>query len=85
MIWTLHVAGPAAKALKRIPQKDVEHIRFALKSMQENPFAGDVVALKGQPTAFRRRVGNWRIFFDLYADQRFLVVTNIKRRTSTTY
>ena len=53
--------------------------------MRDDPFAGDIVRLKAQPTAWRRRVGNYRIFYDVYLDHRMVVVVAIKRRTSTTY
>jgi len=53
--------------------------------MASDPFGGDVRPLKDQPTAFRRRVGDWRIFFDVYPDRRMLEVVHIVRRTSTTY
>jgi len=33
----------------------------------------------------RRRVGNYRIFYDLFLEQHLIVVTVIKRRTTTTY
>jgi mRNA-degrading endonuclease RelE of RelBE toxin-antitoxin system len=35
--------------------------------------------------AWRRRVGNYRIFFDLYPDQLMVDVIEILRRTSKTY
>jgi mRNA-degrading endonuclease RelE of RelBE toxin-antitoxin system len=54
--------------------------------MRENPFGGDVVRLKGQQeTAWRRRVGDWRILYDIYVSKRLIVVTAIVRRTTTTY
>jgi len=53
--------------------------------MEANPFAGDVASLQHQPTAFRRRVGDWRIFFDVYPDRRLVEVVDIRRRTTTTY
>ena len=53
--------------------------------MQEDPFRGDIKRLQGQPTAWRRRVGNYRIIYDLYLDERLIVVNGILRRTSTTY
>ena len=53
--------------------------------MQEDPFAGDIQRLKSQPTAWRRRVGNYRIIYDLYFEERLIVVSGILRRTSTTY
>jgi mRNA-degrading endonuclease RelE of RelBE toxin-antitoxin system len=53
--------------------------------MQSNPFTGDIVRLTNQPTAFRRRIGDWRIFFDVYSDRRLIEVVFIERRTTTTY
>ena len=50
-----------------------------------DPFGGDVQPLKGHPATFRRRVGNWRIFFDADRDHRTIDITDIVRRTSTTY
>jgi mRNA-degrading endonuclease RelE of RelBE toxin-antitoxin system len=51
--------------------------------MAEDPFTGDIKRL--EPDAWRRRVGNYRIFYDLDIDERTIVVTGIERRTSTTY
>ena len=53
--------------------------------MEENPFSGDIVRLKGQANAWRRRVGSYRVLYDLYAHDLLIVVTAIIRRTSTTY
>ena len=53
--------------------------------MAHSPFTGDVQQLKNQPTAFRRRVGDWRIFFDVYLERRVVDVPDIRRRTTTTY
>jgi mRNA-degrading endonuclease RelE of RelBE toxin-antitoxin system len=54
-----------------------------LDELQDDPFAGDVKRL--QPAGWHRRVGNYRIFFDLFSTERRIVVTAIVRRTSTTY
>jgi mRNA-degrading endonuclease RelE of RelBE toxin-antitoxin system len=53
--------------------------------MQEDPFHGDIKRLGGQPSAWRRRVGNYRIIYDLHAGTQLIVVAGILRRTSTTY
>mgnify|MGYP002392197958 FL=1 len=53
--------------------------------MSEDPFAADVARLRGLPTAWRRRVGDWRILYDLHPDRGLNVVASIRRRTSTTY
>jgi mRNA-degrading endonuclease RelE of RelBE toxin-antitoxin system len=53
--------------------------------MQSNPFSGDLVRLIAQPAAWRRRVGSYRILFDVDYEQRSVAVTAVLRRTSTTY
>jgi len=85
MPWNLHVARPVEKKLDRMPQKDRERIIAALDAMRENPFRGDIARLKNQPTAWRRRVGDWRIFFDLFPERQLIEVVAIRRRTTTTY
>ena len=85
MTWNLQIAGPARKDLRKLPEKDQSRVKAVLAEMQEDPFRGDIVRLRAQPTAWRRRVGNYRIFFDLYPEQLLIVVVAVRRRTSTTY
>lgn len=85
MQWKIHVARRAEKQLNHFPGKDRERILAALQMMREDPFSGDIARLKGRPLAWRRRVGSYRIFFDLYPDQLLIEVVDISRRTSTTY
>ncbi|HEY3744473.1 MAG TPA: type II toxin-antitoxin system RelE/ParE family toxin [Bryobacteraceae bacterium] len=83
MNWILLVTQPARKALARLPERDQHRIVAAMDRMAEDPFTGDIKRL--EPDAWRRRVGNYRIFYDLDIDERTIVVTGIERRTSTTY
>jgi mRNA-degrading endonuclease RelE of RelBE toxin-antitoxin system len=53
--------------------------------MEQDPFSGDVIPLTNERSAFRRRVGDWRIFFDVYRERTLVEVTDIERRSSTTY
>jgi len=53
--------------------------------MCHNPYHGDVQFLKGSDNALRRRIGDWRIFYDLEPEHKVIVVTGIKRRGSNTY
>ena len=84
MEWAVVLAGPAKKALKRVPTGDRTRVLTALGEMQQNPFQGDIRKLRGLP-GFRRRVGNWRILFELVPERHHIVVAAIERRTSTTY
>lgn len=85
MAWNLQITGPAQKEFQKLPANDQKRVRAALLAMQEDPFGGDIKRLKGQPTGWRRRVGNYRIVYDLYFEARLIVVAGILRRTSTTY
>ena len=84
MDWTVVLAGPARKSLKRIPTSDKTRILATLAEMQQNPFQGDIRKLQGL-RGFRRRVGDWRILFEVVPERRHVVVAAIERRTSTTY
>lgn len=83
MNWTLLVTKPARKDLARLPRQDQVRIERALDAMQRDPFSGDIKRL--EPSGWRRRVGNYRVFYDLSIAERLIVVTAIRRRTSTTY
>ncbi len=83
--WTVVLAGPARKALKRIPAQDRERIHAALAGIAADPFQGDIKYLKGQKDTLRRRLGDWRIFFRLVQRRKHILVSAIERRTSTTY
>ena len=83
--WSVLVEARAHKIIERAPRPERERLRKALAEMQLDPFAGDVVRLKHERTAFRRRVGDWRIFFDVYHQEGLVKVPVIERRSSTTY
>jgi len=83
--WTVRSAPRARKAVARAPRQEQERLRAALKAMEHDPFTGDIARLHNQPTAFRRRVGDWRIFFDVEPEHRLVEVRSINRRTTTTY
>ena len=85
MAWTLRIAKRAEKELRKIPAKDRERILAALRAIEADPFSGDVARLINQPAGWRLRVGNYRVFLDLYPDQSVVDILRVKRRTSTTY
>ena len=85
MSWTLRLARQAEKRLEKIPAKDRGRILSALQQMCANPFSGDLVKLKNERATWRRRVGNYRIFFDAYPEQLLVDIVEITRRTSSTY
>jgi mRNA-degrading endonuclease RelE of RelBE toxin-antitoxin system len=53
--------------------------------MARDPLAGDVVVLRDYPVGYRRRVGPYRVLFDVDQATHSVQVQEIERRTSTTY
>ena len=85
MRWTIQIARLAQKPFAKAPAKSQRLLRAALEEMQQNPFSGDVVRLTSERSTWRRRVGAYRIFFDVYPERRHIDVVDISRGTSTTY
>ncbi len=85
MPWNVLLAKSAEKQLSKLPARDAERVIAALRQMRDDPFGGDIVYLKGEQGALRRRVGNWRIIFELDTKSHTVFIIAILRRTSTTY
>jgi mRNA-degrading endonuclease RelE of RelBE toxin-antitoxin system len=56
----------------------------AVQDLPANPFAGDIEKMEVEGV-WRRRVGVYRIFYEIISAQKVIYVFNIKRRTSSTY
>lgn len=85
MSWRLAVDPSAHRQLRRFPKKDAGRIRLALNALESNPFSGDMQKMKGEDSVWRRRVGSYRIKYELYVASRIIYVYEIKRRGSNTY
>lgn len=85
MIWKLEYGRNVPKSLRRLPLDDHRRIVEALSAMQDDPLQGDVQPLRHNPIGYRRRVGNYRILFDLDLATGTVLVHDVLRRSSTTY
>jgi len=81
--WHVVVNKSAQKQIDRIPVKDAERISEAVEGMSYNPFQGDIVKLGD--CRWRRRVGNYRIMYNILPDRRIIFIYDVRRRTSSTY
>lgn len=82
--WVLIVAPAVRKALKRFPRRDQVAVDGAIVRMRDDPYYGDIQKYGGE-NAWRRRVGAYRISFEIHQNIRTVLVFELKRRTSTTY
>lgn len=85
MPWGLLIAKPATRDLREPSRDDLQRINAAFEAMRSDPYSGDVKFLRGSGGTLRRRVGAWRIFFEVHRANRTVVILAVKRRSSTTY
>lgn len=71
--------------LGKFPVDDNDKILEVVKSLPSDPYIGDITKVKGEENLWRRRVGAFRIFYELIPDERIIDVLRIECRTSTTY
>jgi mRNA-degrading endonuclease RelE of RelBE toxin-antitoxin system len=85
MTWTVIVAHSAHKQLAKLPAPERQRILDVLAEMERDPYSGDLKRLTNYGVAFRRRVGVYRILFDLNVEDAWIEVVSIERRGDDTY
>ena len=65
-------------------EKAIEKAR-ELPEPDQDIAAAEIKFLRGTDREMRRRVGPWRIMFDVRADTRIVVIHDVERRGSNTY
>ena len=84
MNWRSKIAKRVLKQIKRVPKKDVKRLLFVIDELSENPYYGDIEKVEGEKDVWRRRVGNYRILYEVYPKEKFISVFNVERKTTTT-
>lgn len=85
MSWRLTFSRNAQRSLRRLPPDVRRRLDGTFAEMARDPLSGDVVVLRDYPVGYRRRVGPYRILFDVDQATHSVQVQEIERRTSTTY
>ena len=83
--WELRVDEKVFKALKKIPKPEVKKITDTIRALPDNPYAGDIQKVRGEETTWRRRVGEYRIFYEIYQQESRIDVRWVERKGSKTY
>lgn len=83
--WVVKADPSVAKALKRIPKNDKERLISTIQGLENDPYAGDIQKIKGEENVWRRRIGSYRIFYEIAISENLVLVFHVERRTSTTY
>ena len=71
------------KQLKRIRKSELSRIGVAVATLGDNPYPSGVVQLESD--IYRIRVGNYRIIYKVYKDEKLVLIGRITRRDEDTY
>ncbi len=62
----VQIARRAVKALDALPRKEQQRVRAAIDLLGETPRPPGCVALTGEASAYRVRVGDYRIVYEVH-------------------
>ena len=79
MIYTIDILRSAQKSLSRINRQDQERIIAAIEDLAEEPRPSGCKKLTGR-SAWRIRIGNYRVIYEIQDDRLVITVLNIGHR-----
>ncbi len=83
--WDLQIDSGVLRTLKRIVRRDAEVLLEVIRLLPANPYFGDIQKMKGEDSAWRRRIGSYRIFYKINIAEKIILVFHLERRNSKTY
>lgn len=83
--WELKIDPGVHKDLSKFPKDYARKILEVILSFEENPYGGDIEKIKGEKSLWRRRVGVYRVFYEVNQELNFVHVLWVERRVSKTY
>jgi mRNA interferase RelE/StbE len=88
-VYRLEVSPAADRDLEklkgRIRRQDFDRLRVAVGGLAEEPRPQGVRKIKGEEKAYRIRVGNYRVVYEVYDKDKLVLILQIVRRSETTY
>ena len=83
--WVLQIDPDIFKILKRIPLPNAKKLLGVIRLLPLDPYFGDIQKMTGEEDVWRRRVGEYRIFYKIKTAEKVILVFHLERRTSSTY
>ncbi len=88
-MYRIEVSSGAERDLRkldrRISRRDFERLRAAVNALAQEPRPQGVRKLKGAQRSFRIRVGSYRVVYNIYDDDRFVLILHVGLRNESTY
>ena len=88
-MYRLEVSPAADRDLerlkRRIQRRNFERLRTAIRSLADHPRPRGVRKIEGAERAYRIRVGDYRVVYEIYDKESLVLILQAARRTETTY
>ena len=88
-MYRIEVSPAADRNLERLKRRiqkyDFERLRVAIRGLANDPRPHGVRKIEGSERAYRIRVGNYRVAYEIYDDAKLVLILQLARRTETTY
>lgn len=78
--YEIRIARRAAKSLAALQRRDQQRIRAAIELLAEDPRPPACIAMTGEDSVYRVRVGNYRIVYEVIDDGLVIHVVRIGHR-----
>ena len=70
---------------KKITRRDFERLRAAISGLADEPRPEGVRKIRGAERAYRIRIGSYRVVYEVYDNDKLVLLLQVARRTETTY
>jgi len=88
-VYRLEVSPAAERDLERLKRRiqrhNLERLRTAIRSLADNPRPRGVRKIEGSERAYRIRVGDYRVVYEIYDKESLVLILQVARRAETTY
>lgn len=80
MSYTIEILRSAQKRLAKIDRQDQAAVLSAIRNLADTPRPIGCKRLSGRP-AWRLRIGNYRIIYEIYDDRLIILVISVGHRS----
>jgi mRNA interferase RelE/StbE len=88
-VYRLEVSPAADRDLERLKRQiqrhNFERLRTAIGNLADDPRPHGVRKIEGAKRAYRIRVGDYRVVYEIYDKESLVLILQVARRTETTY
>jgi len=78
--YQVSIARRAAKVMNGLSRQDQQRVRAAIDLLAEQPRPPGCVAMAGEPHAYRVRVGDYRIVYEVFDSRLVVQVVRVGHR-----